>query len=219
MQMLSDASVDAELAGKTLAWLNREIWLELREKKRVCGPWKKGKAAQEDYKDSISLCTEKIRKTKGHLELHLASAVKDNKKCLYKYISHERRAKENLIFYWMQWHLETKHEEKTDVLNAFFAPNFNSKTSCCLGIQASEREELIIHLTINTKLPMRTNKSYPWGDSNISMLLHLAEGNPSPLQCLGCSTMRAAVPGLLAAPAIPPEEQLLQCLVQGMSVS
>lgn len=162
---------------------------------------------------------EKIRKTKGHLEPHLASAIKDNKKCLYKYISNKKRAKENLIFYWMHRHLETMHEEKTDILNVFFAPNFNSKTSCYLGTQAPELEELIIHLTINTKLPMRTNKSYPGSDSNISTLLHLAEGNPSPLQCLGCSTMSAAVPGLPAAPAIPPEEQLLQCLVQGMSAS
>lgn len=49
---------------------------------------------QEDYKDSINFCGEKIRKTKGHLELHLVSAIKDSNKCFYKYISYKRRAKE-----------------------------------------------------------------------------------------------------------------------------
>lgn len=78
--------------------MSKELWLQLREKKRVCGPWKKGKAMQEDYKDSINLCREEIRKTKGCLELHLASAIKDSNKCFYKYISDKRRGKENLIF-------------------------------------------------------------------------------------------------------------------------
>lgn len=31
-----------------------------------------------------------------HLELNVATAVKDNKKCFYKYVSNKRRAKENL---------------------------------------------------------------------------------------------------------------------------
>ncbi|XP_071892298.1 cilia- and flagella-associated protein 206 isoform X2 [Anas platyrhynchos] len=34
-----------------LAWLNRELRLELRKKKRVYDLWRKGQAAQEDYKD------------------------------------------------------------------------------------------------------------------------------------------------------------------------
>ncbi|KAK4823184.1 hypothetical protein QYF61_027088 [Mycteria americana] len=36
------------------AWLNTELWLELREKRRVCDLWKKGQATQEDYKDVVS---------------------------------------------------------------------------------------------------------------------------------------------------------------------
>ncbi|KAK4827572.1 hypothetical protein QYF61_019196 [Mycteria americana] len=37
--------------GRGPAWLNRELWLELREKRRVYGLWKKGQATREDYKD------------------------------------------------------------------------------------------------------------------------------------------------------------------------
>ena len=44
----------------------------------------------------MRLCREKIRKAKAQLELNLATAIKDNKKGFYKYISNNRRAKENL---------------------------------------------------------------------------------------------------------------------------
>ncbi|KAK4810005.1 LOW QUALITY PROTEIN: hypothetical protein QYF61_004912 [Mycteria americana] len=37
--------------GRSPAWLNRELWLELRKKRRVYDLWKKGQATQEDYKD------------------------------------------------------------------------------------------------------------------------------------------------------------------------
>ena len=65
-------------------------------RKPVYDLWKKGQATQKDYKDVTKLCREKIRRAKAQLELNLATAVKDNKKCVYKCISNKRRAKENL---------------------------------------------------------------------------------------------------------------------------
>ncbi|KAK4815724.1 hypothetical protein QYF61_006762 [Mycteria americana] len=82
--------------GRRPAWLTRELWLELRKKRRVYDLWKKGQASQEDYKGVARLCREKIRRAKAELELNLAAAVKDNKKHFFKYISSKRRAKENL---------------------------------------------------------------------------------------------------------------------------
>ncbi|KAK4815696.1 hypothetical protein QYF61_006679 [Mycteria americana] len=82
--------------GRRLAWLTRELWLELRKKRRVYDLWKKGRASQEDYKGVARFCREKIRRAKAELELNLAAAVKDNKKHFFKYISSKRRAKENL---------------------------------------------------------------------------------------------------------------------------
>jgi len=61
-----------------LTWLNRELWLELRIKRRVYDLWKKGQATQEDYRDFVRLCREKIRRAKAQLELNLATAIKDN---------------------------------------------------------------------------------------------------------------------------------------------
>ncbi|KAK4822331.1 hypothetical protein QYF61_013030 [Mycteria americana] len=125
--------------GRRLAWLKGELWLELRGKKRVYELWKKGQAAQEDYKDVMTLCREKMRGAKAQLELNLASAVKDNKKCFYKYISNKRRAQENLHPLLDEGgNIVTKDEEKAEVLNAFFASVFHSKTSCSPGTQPPE---------------------------------------------------------------------------------
>ncbi|KAK4808042.1 hypothetical protein QYF61_017062 [Mycteria americana] len=128
--------------GRRPAWLNRELWLELRKKRRVYDLWKKGQASQEDYKGVARLCREKIRRAKAELELSQATAIKDNKNHFFKYISSKRRAEENL-----QPPVDrggdtvTKHEEKAEVLNAFFASVFNSRANCSLGTQPPESEE------------------------------------------------------------------------------
>ncbi|KAK4826490.1 hypothetical protein QYF61_009563 [Mycteria americana] len=64
--------------GRRPACLNRELWLELRKKRRVYDLWKKGQATQENHKDVVRLCREKIRSTKAQLELNLATAIKGN---------------------------------------------------------------------------------------------------------------------------------------------
>ncbi|KAK4831897.1 hypothetical protein QYF61_020044 [Mycteria americana] len=123
-------------------WLTRELWLELRKKRRVYDLWKKGRATQEDYKRVARLCREKIRRAKAELELNLAAAVKDNKKYFFKYISSKRRAKENLQpLVDRGGNTLIKDEEKAAVLNAFFASVFKSRANCSLGTQPPESED------------------------------------------------------------------------------
>ncbi|KAK4831611.1 hypothetical protein QYF61_018371 [Mycteria americana] len=128
--------------GRRLAWLNREVWLELRKKRRVYDLWKKGQATQEDYKGVARLCREKIRRAKTELELSLAAAVKDNKNHFFKYISSKRRAKENLQpLVDGGGNTVMKDEEKAEVLNAFFASVFISRAECSMGTQPLELED------------------------------------------------------------------------------
>ena len=67
-----------------LTWLNRGLWTELRKKKIVYDLRKKGQATQEDYKGVVRLYREKIGRAKAQLEISLATAIKDKKKCFYK---------------------------------------------------------------------------------------------------------------------------------------
>lgn len=68
--------------------------MELGEKGRVYDLWKKGKATQEDCKDVMMLCGEKIGR--DSLQLNLATAIKTIKNVFYKYAHRKRRGTENL---------------------------------------------------------------------------------------------------------------------------
>jgi len=85
----------------------------------------------EDYKDVVRLCREKIRRVKAQLEFNMATVIKDNKKCFYKYTSNKRRAKENLhVLVDEGRNIMTEDEEWVQVLNVVLASVFNSKASC-----------------------------------------------------------------------------------------
>ena len=66
----------------------------------------------------------------------MARKVKGNNKYFYKYISSKRRPRENLHpLLDAEDNTVTKNQDKAEVLNAFFASVFKSKTSCSLGTQ------------------------------------------------------------------------------------
>jgi len=116
--------------------------LGLRKKRRVYHLRKKGQATQEDYRGLIRSCREEIRKAKAQLELRLATAVRDNKKCFYKYINNKKRAKESLHpLLDARGNIDNEDEEKTEVLNAFFASVLTSQTGYSQGSQPPVLED------------------------------------------------------------------------------
>ena len=115
--------------GRRPSWLNRELLLGLRKQRKVYHLWRKGQTTQEEYRGLVRLCREEIRKAKAQLELRLATVVRDNKKCFYKYISNKKRAKQSLHpLLDVRGNIATKEEGKAEVLNVFFASVFNSQT-------------------------------------------------------------------------------------------
>ena len=123
-------------------WLNRDLWLDLKNKRKVYGLWKSGQATYEDYRHVVKLCREKIRKAKAQLVLSLATKAKENSKCFYKEINSKRKARENLHpLLDAEGNTVTMDQDKAEMLNAVFASVCNSKTGCSLDTQPLALED------------------------------------------------------------------------------
>ncbi|NXE01684.1 RTJK polymerase, partial [Chaetorhynchus papuensis] len=133
--------------GKRPSWMDNEVLKELRNKKRMYHLWKEGQVSQEVFKEAARACRKIIREAKAQFELNLATLVKDNKKCFYKYINDKRKGKTDLCCLLdAEGNLVTTDEEKTKVLNDVFASVFIGKThgpqdSCPPGLVDSVREQ------------------------------------------------------------------------------
>lgn len=86
--------------GSRLAWLKKEVWLELK-KKKVYGLWKKWQATQEDCKGFVKSWRETIRRAKAQGELSLAVGVVDNKNVSTDTLITQGGLRSITTLYWM----------------------------------------------------------------------------------------------------------------------
>lgn len=97
-----------ELVGKT-SLDEQRFGCNSGRKRRIYDLWKKGQATQEDNK-IVRLCRDKIRRAKGQLELNLATAVKENRKCFYNPLATKGRLRISIL-YWI-WGRNTVTKDK-----------------------------------------------------------------------------------------------------------
>lgn len=104
-----------------------ELSQELREKdRRIYHLWKKGQVTQEVYKDVVRSCRNKTRKAKISLKFNLVAIGYTSFK---KYINSKRAKVKFHSLLDKEGNTVTKDEGKAEVLFAFFASFFSSKTS------------------------------------------------------------------------------------------
>ncbi|EMP37015.1 Phosphoribosyltransferase domain-containing protein 1 [Chelonia mydas] len=132
------------------AWLNREIFGELKHKKEAYKKWKLGQMTREEYKNIAQACRGVIRKAKAQLELQLARDRKDNKKGFYRYVSNKKKVRESVgPLLNVEGNLVTDDVEKTEALNASFFFFFfffffdlhrqGQRPDCCTGQHSMRR--------------------------------------------------------------------------------
>lgn len=72
----------------------KELLTKLRYEKEVYRKWKQRQLTWEEYRDTVWVCRDVVRKAKAHLDLHLMRHVNGNKKGFYKYISDKTKTRE-----------------------------------------------------------------------------------------------------------------------------
>jgi len=76
--------------------MHKELLDKLKHKKKAYRGWKQGQVASKEYREMLRAARDQVRKAKALIELNLASDIKGNMKIFYRYVSHRKKARENV---------------------------------------------------------------------------------------------------------------------------
>jgi len=109
--------------------MSKELINKIKRKRMVYEMWKKGLSSWEEYRCVVRACRDATRKAKAHLEMRLAKEIKDNKKGFFKYVNSKRKTRDNVGPLLNEGGVLVMGDaEKAEILNAFFASVFASRT-------------------------------------------------------------------------------------------
>jgi len=104
--------------------------VKLKGKTMVYRTWKEGQATWEEYRNAVRTCREATRKAKAHLEVNLASHVKDKKQGFCNYTSSKQKTRENVGLLLNEvGAMVVEDTEKAELLNALFVLVCTAKAS------------------------------------------------------------------------------------------
>ena len=96
-------------------WLNQDLLVKLKSKKKMYTQWEHEQVLWKDYKEAVRLHRDGVSKVKAQLDLNLARDAKKNKEGLYRYLNQKRKVQESIP------HLMSDTGRLVTILNNFFA--------------------------------------------------------------------------------------------------
>ncbi|GAB0175620.1 mitochondrial enolase superfamily member 1 [Grus japonensis] len=98
--------------GRRATWMAKKLLTKLRHKQEAHRRWKQGQRDQEEYRYTVQVLRDGVGKTKDHLEVNLTRDMKNKMMCFYRYISSERKERENVpVAEWGRGHGGKRHRK------------------------------------------------------------------------------------------------------------
>lgn len=76
--------------------MSKELINKIKRKRKVYEMWKKGLTSWEEYRSVVRAFRDMTRKAKAHLQMRLATEIKDNKKVFFKYVNSKRKTRDKV---------------------------------------------------------------------------------------------------------------------------